>query len=155
MHQVASQHIFTTSLQHKKTMKMKVKHWKWKKHPKSNTGKQTLKFAQPQNFLPKFFVVLAMRTTAMSPQSQIGGEPETLEPPWQELQVRWTQLLQEDEDAPPDILFQLNFNGRQPQWTQTLNFNLKSGLWQCKQTCHWTVSTSHKITTLTTVPLTI
>ena len=97
-------------------MKMKVKDWKWKKHPNLNTGKQTLKFAQPQNCLPKFFVVLAMRTTAMSLQSQIGGDPETLEPPWQEFQVRWTQLLQEDEDAPRNIRFQLNFNG-------TLNHN--------------------------------
>jgi len=87
---------------------MKVKDWKWKKHPNPNSGKQTLKFAQPQNCLPKFFVVLAMRTTAMSLQSQIGGDPETLEPPWQEFQVRWTQLLQEDEDAPRDIRFQLN-----------------------------------------------
>ena len=76
----------------------------------SNSGKQTLKFAQPQNCLPKFFVVLAVRTTTMSPQSQIGGDPETLEPPWQELQVRLTQLLQEDEDAPRDIGFQLKWN---------------------------------------------
>jgi len=57
----------------------------------------------------------------MSPQSQIGGEPETLEPPWQELHVLWTQLLQEDEDAPRDIRFQLNFNGT---WT-TMNTNPK------------------------------
>jgi len=52
----------------------------------------------------------------MSPQSQIVGEPETLESPWQELHVRWTQLLQEDEDAPRDIGFQLNFN-------ETINHN--------------------------------
>jgi len=32
--------------------------------------------------LPKFFIVLAVCTTAMYPQSQIGGEPQTLEPPW-------------------------------------------------------------------------
>jgi len=103
-------------------MKMKVKHWKWKKHWKSNTEKQTLKFAQPQNCLPKFFVVLVVRTNAMSLQSQIGGELETLEPPWQELQVRWTQLFQEEEDAPRDIPFQLKMDGRQPQFnnTQTL-----------------------------------
>ena len=116
MEYYASQRIFTTSLQQKKNMKMKVKDWNWKKHPKPNTGKQTLKFAQSQNCLPKFFVVLVVRTTAMSPQSQIWGEPETLEPPWQELHVLWTQLLQEDEDAPRDIRFQLNFNG-------TLNHN--------------------------------
>ena len=70
----------------------------------------------------------------MSSQSQIGGEPETLEPPWQELQLRWTQLLQEDEDAPRDIPLQQKLDGRQPQFknTQTLNFNLKSGLSYCK-----------------------
>ena len=98
---------------------MKVKHWKW------NNEKQTLKFAQPQNCLTKFFVVLVVRTIAMSPQSQIGGEPETLEPPWHELQARWTHLLQEEEDAPRDIPFQLKMDGRQSQFknTQTLIFN--------------------------------
>jgi len=50
-------------------------------------------------------VVLAVRTTTMSLQSQIVGEPETLEPPWHKLQARWTQLLQEEEDAPRDIPF--------------------------------------------------
>jgi len=36
---------------------------------------------QFQNCLPKFFAVLAVRTTASSPQSQMGAPPKTLEPP--------------------------------------------------------------------------
>jgi len=43
--------------------------------------KQTLKFIQPQNCLPKFFVVLIIRTTASPPQSQMDGLHKILELP--------------------------------------------------------------------------
>ena len=64
--------------------------------------------------LPKFFVVLIVRTTASSPQSQMGATSKTLEPPpWHEPQLRCPQLLQEEDNGLRDIDFQVKVNRKQ------------------------------------------
>jgi len=101
---------------------------------KINTIWLTLKLGHPQNCLPPFLIVLAVLSTAATPQLHVGASPKPLQPPLlqHELWFRITRELwvQEEEDWTLDISspFQKNQKtrklklGQSPQ--QKGHFNL-------------------------------